>query len=285
MSDSLTAMSATLADLGIGEDLIVRGDWTIIAESPPELHEMGETYQAVNDHLAGLLSNGPLSIAHITGEARAIVDPAHRRVLRQAADYGQETAVACIFKTDGARPDAWCFVARQRQHWGPMRWFDLIDVMELAARRLIRICRLARAEDVHFSLFGEDLLLLQERHHHPTAEKWVWFVRSAPLVAALRPRLVRLLAEAVTIDPLSFDQILDCLNDYETLMALSSLAAVGGTGPQSADGLPESVGSSLSADAGDSRLEELGLIAPDGAGLTSLGREWLERISGQIQST
>lgn len=43
MSDSLTAMRGTLADLGIGEELIALADWTLLAESPPELHEMGET--------------------------------------------------------------------------------------------------------------------------------------------------------------------------------------------------------------------------------------------------
>jgi hypothetical protein len=270
-------MTATLASVGVSDELIGGDGWRVIAESPPELHEMGETYQAVNDHLDSLLRRGPLSIAHITGEARAIVDPAHRRVVRRVAEYGQQVSVACTFDTQGDdRPDAWRFVARQHQHWGRMRWFDLIDVLELAASRLIRICWLAHAEDVHFSIFGHDLVLLQERHHHPTAEKWVWYVQSAALAEALRPHLDRLLDGAVTIDPTSFDEILDWLNQYETFIALRTLAS-----GQRAD---TDLGDRAVSDRPDTRLLALGLTEQDGGSLTSLGREWLERITDRTQS-
>jgi hypothetical protein len=283
MSDSLKAMTATLAALGISDELIGGEDSKIIAESPPELHEMGATYQTVNDYLGGLLRKGSLSIAHITGEARAIVDPAHRRILRRAAGYGQQTSVACTFTAGGdGRVDAWRFVECQHEHWGPMRWFDLIDVLELAARRLIRICRLAQAEDVHFSIFGDALLLLQERHHHPTAEKWVWFVESPALVTALRPRLERLLSEAVTIDPLSFDEILDWLNDYETFAELSAIASSDESEPDRATMHVRPAPARPQPP--DARLRKIGLAHHDRAGLTPLGREWLASMTAQSHS-
>jgi len=232
-------------------------------------------------------------VHHITGEARALVDPAHRQVLRAVRDRGATSAIACSFETS-EDPSAWDFVARQHEHWGRFEWFDLIDILALAAQSVVRIYRLSKPEEVHFSIFGDRFVLLQEPHHHPTEKKWVWFLECRALAAALRPRLEQLFAQAAPIDPRAFDEILDWLHEYETFEEVAALAQateadraetnagriIGGNHEaddwQAADAVvPDRENEQTRA-----RLVALGFVQPDGATLTSRGRAWFDGFAG-----
>jgi hypothetical protein len=287
MTDSGAAMNRTLTAMGMGGATVRQRDWKVIAEAPPHNRDMAVTYQCVNDHLASRLKRRSLTVHHITGEARALVDPAHRQVLRGACARGETSAIACSFESSDA-PSAWDFVAHQHKHWGRFEWFDLIDILALAAHPVVRIYRLPEPEDVHFSIFGDRLVLLQEPHHHPTEEKWVWFLESRALAAALRPRLEQLFARAVPIEPAEFDEILDWLHEYETFEALAELVEGSGADQGAIDADPAADLPARAVDGAASdvttvgrdrgatctRLVALGFVEPGGLALTARGRAW-----------
>jgi hypothetical protein len=286
MSQSREALNATLRALSLDAGITEQASWKMIEEAPPDLRDMGVVYERVNQHLASALKRAPFSIRHVTGEARVLVDPAHRRILRDAHEKGERSAVACFFETAGP-PTAWDFVALQHRDWGLYKWLDLVDLLELAARQVICISKLPQAEDVHFSVFGDSLVLLQEPHHHSTHKKWVWYIESPMFADLLRERLEQLFARTVAIEPRSFDQLLDWLHEFETFEVLTEIAEtedlsdeegdiarkidVSGVGPR-----PDSI---------HSRLVSLGFADPERVRLTRLGREWFDQVSADARGS
>jgi hypothetical protein len=279
---SREALANTLNALGVDTSIAETGDWKMIEQAPPDLEDMGETYERVNDHLDSALKRRPLSIRHVTGEARALVDPAHRRILRKVHERGEQAAIASFFETEEA-PTARDFVEQQHRHWGRLKWLDLIDVLELSANRTISISRLPASEDVHFSVFGDALVLLQQPHHHPTHKKWVWYVESRELADRLRGRLDQLFASSVPVDPESFDRLLNWLHEYETFEVLTEIAGTEDLGDEEDDGdTPgeDVLGTGPQPDSIHAGLVALGLAEPERIGLTQLGREWFDQVVG-----
>ena len=176
-------------------------------------------------------------------------------------------------------PTAWDFVTRQRLYWSDLNWFDLIDMLALGAEGVIQILRLPSAEDVHFSVFGEELVLLQGRHHHPTDAKWVWFIRSHELADALHERSVELFSASRRIGPEGFNEVLDWLHDYEPFEAVEAIAA--GESGEFRNSLARDTRVEHAADAASvlGRLVAMGLVHPGATSLTTLGRQWAQELS------
>src|SRR5215207_9328564 len=82
----------------------------------PESASMAETYQFVNDLLESSRTRSGMRIRHVTGEAMALLDPAHRRVLRRAAAHGDRGQLLCSFDFE-SEPTALEFLSRQHTHW------------------------------------------------------------------------------------------------------------------------------------------------------------------------
>lgn len=267
MSDA--RLRETLAGLGIGEEMLDAQQWELVAHAEPELQPMSVTYEAVNEHLATLLERGELRIEHVTGEARALIDTAHRRILRRAGS-NRHARLACHFHSEGA-PTAFKLVANQRRYWSYMSWFDLVDTLALAADGHVAIHVLSRPEPIHFSLLGDEHVLLQDRHDHPLPRKTVWYLRSSELVTELEPKVEAVFAEATLIDPRSFRTALQWLSDYESTTVLANLrsgkALTTGLDPEEADEVAE-------------RLAELGLVdrGDNEFALSKLGSTWLEAL-------
>lgn len=214
---------ATLADLGFSLGDMKGVGLRVLHQATPESAMMAETYQFVNDSLSDLVRRrSVMRIHHVTGEARALLDPAHRRVLRRAASSGEPGRLLCSFTVEGT-PTARNFVTQQHIHWDSASWVDFVDLLSLAAASDVFVRVLEQPEPIHFSLFGDDFVLLQDRHHHPTAEKRVWFIRSAALAEHLTPRVSQLWNAASAIPALTFADVMNQLHDYETIAVATAL--------------------------------------------------------------
>lgn len=262
--DSEEALSRTLRTLGIDETL----DREVLAFSPPDLAVNGNTYAAVNDDLGRLVAGGPVEVTHVTGEARALVDPAHRRVLRRVRERGDRATLGCHFMPDHGKVDAWGFLAKQRHHWERAQWYDIVDVLSLIAEGAVDVRVMRAPAPVHFSLFADDRVLMQDEHHHPTKKKWVWYLSSLELAERLRPVAARAFEEAKPLRPDDCRVLLHWMYSYDVYATLQAVKA----------GDAHVAGDVDNPDAVTAELEELGFVAGSGGavGLSRLGRQWLD---------
>jgi hypothetical protein len=270
-SESRIRLIETLEALGVEDDPYCE----VLFESPPELERMGAIYQHVNDYLEHALDDGrSLRIQHITGEARALLDPAQRRVVRRADALADTPQLGCYFDAPG-QPTAWDFVQHGVEYWQSAAWFDLVDSFFLASEGIVEIFVLAKPANVHFSLFSDDLLLLQDEHTHPQTQKRVWFIRSASLVGQLQPRVEEMFSTARRIRRESFSSILDWLYDYDTVSLVEQAAA----GEKGLDI------TSLGEDAREdiSRLTAMFFLRPTSRTtftVTTRSQQWLSKLLG-----
>jgi hypothetical protein len=171
---------------------------------------MSAVYRTLNHDLLGLVEGQSIPIRHITGEARVLVDPAHRTVIAKNMKQGSATTVACR-QSDPPITDAFSFISAQKRRWKRVTWPDLIDMLSLCACGAIRISVLDRPATIHYSIFGRDRMLLQEHHEHPSERKSVWYLRSRELVSDLADQTAHTFARAESIPPTSFSSLLQWL--------------------------------------------------------------------------
>jgi hypothetical protein len=269
---------ATLDGLGFPVDEWEHSPPRVLAAAPPEKLAMGKAYQQVNDELESLLRSGPLWLRHVTGEARALIDPAHRRILRWAAAMGQPGELGCHFEWEG-KATALDFLGQQRGHWGPASWIDLIDIIGLLAQGVVSLYLLIKPQDIHFSVFGQRHVLLQDRHHHPTEKKWVWFIECPRLAEHLSLLVDSLFGKARRISASSFDSLLSDLYSYETVELARMLSRIGELILAEQPGSPEERRRLKT-------LSSMGFVAGRSGSsgrliysLTNSGAEWLDNMS------
>jgi hypothetical protein len=252
-------LRALLGSLGVPSDTQMK----VLAVSEPDLQENGDIYQRVNDCLVERVATRPIRIEHLTGEAVALGDPAHRRVIKLCHERGLTARLGCFFEDGGATADA--FFRHSLRCWRHAEWFDFLDALFYAASARIAIYRLRRAAPVHYSLFANDLVLLQDKHRH-NEPKRVWFIESPGAVAALEPRLEEAFVDAERIPAQTFANLLDWLYRSETIATL--------VGPEGGESVAVSV-DEMTVD----RLVDFGLIQRLEGGIyepTSHGRELID---------
>jgi hypothetical protein len=262
----------------IGVDVLETDGIKQLVVASPDLEDISRAYRQFNASLEEA-EDAPYEISHLSGEGSALVDRQHRAVVRRHYEVTRSRhRLACYFDHNGI-PDVWQFVACQRPKWRSIEWFDMIDILGLAADRAMAIYVLPSMHPVHFSLIGRDRLLLQAEHTHPTLTKWVWYLDAPQVVAKLRVRLESAFGVAHRLPAMEFQGVLDWLYSRQTLdLALAYAARVS---EHSGDAIGSHTSVSRtdgSAGAVTSRLEALGFMS-DGA-LTEMGTSWLAEATG-----
>ena len=242
-------LRATVLGLGVSEYLADGVEECVVYKADARHRDMSATYWKLNDDLLTLARRGPLRIDHITGEARVLVDPHHRKVISVNHANGGLTRIACRQPKPGQIHDAFTFVAAQKTRWYAMTWMDLIDVVSLAATGQVGMFVLARPADIHYSVYGSSRALLQERHHHPSEKKRVWYVKSRPITAELAEQATATFDAATCIPPQSFDTLRRWMFSRELLPLVGATKLTAGL----LDGVSAHV----------ERLEELGILERD----------------------
>lgn len=252
-----------LHGLGIPDEVLSSRPWDLLAVAEPDALKMGDVYKILNDDLLTLTADGPINIDHVTGEARVLVDPHHRNVIAASSSKGGVVRIACRESDFEPIRDAVTFFGAQlraadarRSRWGNVAWPDVIDIAGLARRGSLRIFVLREPAEVHFSTFGSDRVLLQQRHPHPSEKKWVWYFRSRELVDLLQEQAEARFETGRLIPPTSFGALLQWM------------ASAGVRSIVDGDGVPAEARDLLrSIDV--ERLMRAGFVRRDEAGLRS----------------
>lgn len=201
-------LEETLQELNLSDAAIAEASSQIVRSAQPDDNAMSKVYSALNADLKQAVHSSALTIRHITGEARVLIDPAHRNVIAENHERGLPTRIACRQHAETPISDAYTFFAAQRDRWAAVTWSDLIDIASLCARGSIRISVLDKPADIHYSLFGRDLALIQGQHEHPSERKNIWYVRSPRLVSELADPTNVTFNSSRRISPMSFDAML-----------------------------------------------------------------------------
>jgi hypothetical protein len=164
-----------------------------------------------------------MHIRHITGEARVLVDPAHRNVIAANHEEGLPTRIACRQHTNKIT-DGYSFISAQKTRWVGLTWMDLIDIVSLCARGSVQMFVLKQAAPVHYSLFGSSRVLIQEPHEHPSERKNIWYIESSALVGELADRTNQTFDNGRLIPPSSFDAMLQWLFSDRIYRLVGSVA-------------------------------------------------------------
>lgn len=223
--DSASRLVETLGNLGVTWRP-TEGQGEVLFEAGPNYEEISRAYGATNDLLRQQATGSRgLESVHITGEARALIDAAHRRVLRLAGAGGVVPVVGCHYEEGGGSDDAATFFQREGAFWKSPPWTDLVDVAAMVASGSVALVRLAEPAPIHYSLFGDDLVLLQDRHEHPSDLKRVWLVHSQDLHAELKPKAKAYLERGRRLDRAAFDAMLESIHSPEAIDLASDLEA------------------------------------------------------------
>lgn len=201
----------TLSDLGIADDVLTRQPWVVVAQAEAQDDPMVAVYKRLNDDLqAQVESEHRIAIRHITGEARVLVDPAHRNVM---AANDLPTMVACrqLPAGVGRIVDGVTFIAAQLARWRHPTYDDIVDIVYLCATGRTRVAVMADEARIHFSLYGIDRVLLQAQHVHPMERKRLWYLRSTELVNLLDARAEAYMRNASPVPMTSFQALLEWL--------------------------------------------------------------------------
>lgn len=205
-----TRLTALLGRLGVDPPLVQSSAWIVRARAAANDEQMSAVYAQLNRDLSALVDNKSIGVTHITGEARVLVDPAHRRVIDANFASGVPTTVACRDSDEGIR-DAESFLNAQRSHWTLLTWVDFISIVGLFAGGAAVLRVLKAPSAVHYSTFGANLILIQEPQIDETERKRVWYIQSADLVRLLTLTTNDHLARSRQIPSTSFASLLQWL--------------------------------------------------------------------------
>jgi hypothetical protein len=266
----------TLRHLAVPESLDTSIALVATAEADPI--QMALTYDKVNDTLLQILAQQPMEqCMHVTGEARAISDPKHRRVCREVHNKGHICQIAGFL--DGAINLNGAELMRWNQiNWQEVSWQNHLDAFALFGNGEAVMFLSDRLAEIHFSLFDDQYVLLQAEHEHPKSTKQVWFLQSAELNQYLQPTVEKLMEASKPVDPRLFSDFNLSLSTDEALCALYELAEKGEI-PKS-DFLPL-LGESGDRSLIDSNLRAIKFINSDDTRvrITSEGQEYLSLFS------
>ena len=172
-------------------------------------------YKRCNEVLLAELQKQSLGqIRHVTGEMRAISDPFHRYVCSLSyRRYGVPGEI-CAWLPPEHRISGRAVWEWNRRNWpARTRWQDHLDVFHRIAAGETVLYGLSKLEEMHFSLFGRDLVQLQERHDHAKHTKRVWLLKSRRLWDALLPTVERCFGDALEIPSRMFANFAALLSD------------------------------------------------------------------------
>lgn len=211
----------TLHKLGIQDDSSLNIE--VVKYSPPDEKLNAAVYEHVNRILKSKIQRSGLDCTHITGEMRALADPQHRHVIRENfQEHKKRIDLVCYLPIEHRR-NAWNIWQWNRRNWGTADWRDLLDAYDLLAESEVRLFALKEREEIHYSVFFDDFVLLQSQHVPPSHMKHVWLLKSAPLTERLREQAKRIVERADRISPSVFRNLWLLLSSPATLECLLTI--------------------------------------------------------------
>lgn len=256
------ALKNTLRQLGVRDG----ASYSTIAQSPPSPEENRRVYEKVNFLLDELLPQEDLGrTVHVTGELRALSDPLHQAIC--AENYERHhTAIRFIGRIpERCRREPYELLEQNAIAWRAS-WRTTLRAFEIPGDAHVEVYATAEREQLHYSVFPNNYVLLQEPHDPEVSPaKHVWLLQSAEIRTHLDERNRSVFARAQRIEPAYFRRLATLISHLDAIDLLARLA----------DG--DNV-TSIDADAPWYRaIRAVGLVSANGSVvITDAGREYLQ---------
>jgi hypothetical protein len=169
-----------------GASNLVHADLNVLDCSTPSRIQNKKVHDSTNRLIVALLKGRKLGTCiHITGDARAITDPFHRRICEEMTAIGEKPFRLLYHVPKEHLVDSTHLVRYNLGQWSTRsarRWDEELRTISAIGRRSVDLCvREQDDHDIQFSVFGHRYVLLQERHSRSASSKRVWLIESEPL--------------------------------------------------------------------------------------------------------
>jgi len=206
------SLIATLRALGVPDNAW----YGTIASSGPSREENLGVYAKVNCLLEDLVVKGDLGGSiHVTGELRALSDPRHQNVCVGNFERNNTRLRFIGHIPSDVREEPYLLLQQDLEAWRSARkgwrstsWTDELAAFEIAGDEIVEIYGTREREELHYSTFPANYVLLQEQHDpKKNPAKRVWLLQSVEISEALRRRTATVLGRAQRIAPAYFDRL------------------------------------------------------------------------------
>lgn len=169
-----------------GASKVVHANLRVLDCSTPSRVQNKRVHDATNRLIVLLLKERKLGqCIHITGDARAITDPFHRRICEEMTSIGEKPFRLLYHVPREHLSDSLDLVRWNLQRWSSRnarRWDEELRTISAIARRSVDLCASEHDDhEVQFSVFGHRYILLQEKHAPSAGSKRVWLLESESL--------------------------------------------------------------------------------------------------------
>jgi len=205
----------------------------ILRASGENADENRNLYQSVNRTLLKRLETRPLrDCTHITGEMRALSDKFHRHVLRQATKQQAEEPTVLFSLPRSDRNAASRILRWNRESWGEeSSILDHLSAFDILSQGSIQLWAADGDPGVQYSLFDNELVLMQSAHAIRQHVKYVWFLQSEALHGILSKRADELIQTSESLSSGRFTRFNLNLSDPAAMDILAMLRDAPGLAP------------------------------------------------------
>lgn len=194
-------LSQTLEDAGFPSSA---EDVRILGSSEANPADNSRIHRQTNDLILDLLQEDRLGrCIHITGDARALVDPFHRELCKLIKLRGDDPFHVLYRLPEEKRSDPIAAVEWNLQRWSSkaqMSWREKFLSIDTISSRAVDLVASAHTGEIQFSVFGNRYVQLQAKHKVDAISKPVWLLDSVRLNEHLTERAELMLESAVDVD-------------------------------------------------------------------------------------
>ncbi|MFB6187490.1 MAG: hypothetical protein ABEI86_11570 [Halobacteriaceae archaeon] len=204
----------------------------ILEYSPADRQTNAEVYESANEHMLSVIENDDTDeYMHITGEMRAITDPKHRRVVnklynRHGASFDMLFRLPKEFECNVNG-----ILKYNQKAWSgtEVNWKDHLEAYDLIKNEKIRLYNTPKLEPIHYTVYGDEYILLQAKHDHLEHEKAVWLLKSEEISQKCKRYAEKRKRKSTQIHPNRFRQYISTLSSSFALNILLSAKKNGGS--------------------------------------------------------
>jgi hypothetical protein len=186
-------------------------------------------YETTNKKLLELVKSSDLGkCIHVTSEMRALTDPFHRQICEEMRRQNKGGFIILYKVPLEQRRTAASLVEWNLIRWGKgkiRRWEEELRTIDVVANRAVDLFAYEGQNQIQFSVFGHQFILLQERHLDLSKKKRVWFLKSDRISQILIIKAESLIKGAEEIDEGMFREFTLNLSSPASSRCLKKLAS------------------------------------------------------------
>ncbi|MEQ1952654.1 hypothetical protein [Mesorhizobium sp. CN2-181] len=226
----------TLEQAGISAPLARQAK--ILNSSSANSEDNERVHRNTNTIIFELLRNDELGTCiHVTGGARALTDPFHRRICEAMLGENKQPFQVLYHVPSDRMGSPWDLVSWNLEQWeakGLHRWQQKLLTIDMIGRRGVDLKGQEAQTGIQYSVFGDRYVQLQAKHSDTALAKPIWLLESENINGILREQAQIALDDATEIDEGHFHDFVGTLHSN---LARAFLAMIGRTPGIDKDGL------------------------------------------------